>query len=63
MITLGDTEYATSPEVLVHEMAHHWYGDQVTPVDWRDVWMNEGMATFLQGAWMAEHGRHADRRR
>jgi aminopeptidase N len=54
MITLGDTTYATSPEVLVHEMAHHWYGDQVTPVDWRDVWMNEGMAMFLQGAWQAE---------
>lgn len=56
MITLGDTRFATAPEVLVHEMAHHWYGDTVTPVDWRDVWMNEGMATFLQGAWMAEHG-------
>ncbi|WP_395690146.1 M1 family metallopeptidase [Nocardioides sp.] len=56
MITLGDTRYATSPEVLVHEMAHHWYGDEVTPVDWRDVWMNEGMATFLQGTWMSEHG-------
>ena len=56
MITLGDTRYATSPEVLVHEMAHHWYGDEVTPVDWRGVWMNEGMATFLQGTWMSEHG-------
>jgi aminopeptidase N len=53
MITLGDTGYATSPEVLVHEMAHQWYGDQVTPTDWRDVWMNEGMAMYLQGAWMA----------
>jgi len=56
MITLGDTRYATSPEVLVHEMAHHWYGDEVTPRDWRDVWMNEGMATFLQGTWMGGHG-------
>lgn len=56
MITLGDTRYATSPEVLVHELAHHWYGDTVTPRDWRDVWMNEGMATFLQGVWMGEHG-------
>jgi aminopeptidase N len=54
MITLGDSAYATSPEVLVHEMAHQWYGDQVTPVDWRDVWMNEGMAMYLQGAWTAE---------
>jgi aminopeptidase N len=54
MITLGDSSYATSPNVLVHEMAHQWYGDQVTPVDWRDVWMNEGMAMFLEGAWTAE---------
>ena len=54
MITLGDTQYATAPEVLVHEMAHQWYGDLVTPIDWRDVWMNEGMATYLQGVWTAE---------
>ncbi|MFC7495328.1 MULTISPECIES: M1 family metallopeptidase [unclassified Nocardioides] len=54
MITLGDTRYATSPEVLVHEMAHQWYGDQVTPVDWRDVWMNEGMAMYLQASWQDE---------
>jgi aminopeptidase N len=40
--------------VLVHEMAHHWYGNQVTPDDWRDVWMNEGMAMYLQGMWEAE---------
>jgi aminopeptidase N len=47
--------------VLVHEAAHHWYGDEVTPRDWRDVWMNEGMATFLQGTWMSEHeGRSLD---
>lgn len=51
MITLGDSAYATSPEVIVHEIAHQWYGDQVTPVDWRDVWMNEGMAMYLQAAW------------
>jgi aminopeptidase N len=54
MITLGDTEYATSPQVLVHEISHQWYGDEVTPVDWRDVWMNEGMATYVQGVWTAE---------
>jgi aminopeptidase N len=54
MITLGDTRYATGAETLVHESAHQWYGDEVTPTDWRDVWMNEGMATFLQGVWTAE---------
>ncbi len=54
MITLGTTEYTTSPAVLVHELVHHWYGDLVTPNDWRDVWMNEGMAMYLQGMWEAE---------
>jgi aminopeptidase N len=55
MITLGKTDYAMSEPVLVHEMAHQWYGDQVTPEDWRDVWMNEGMAMYLQAMWEAEH--------
>ena len=55
MITLGAANYATSPGVIVHEMVHQWYGNQVTPVDWRDVWMNEGMAMYLQLAWQADH--------
>ena len=53
MITLGNGDYTTSPEVLVHEMVHQWYGDEVTPTDWRDVWMSEGMALYLQGMWEA----------
>ena len=54
MISLGATDYTTSPAVLVHELAHQWYGDEITPDDWRDVWMNEGMAMYLQGMWEAE---------
>ncbi|HWJ66115.1 MAG TPA: M1 family metallopeptidase [Nocardioides sp.] len=54
MVTLGDTAYSLSPAVVVHEAAHHWYGDSVTPADWADVWMNEGMAMYLQGMWEAE---------
>ena len=61
MITLGATDYATSTKVLVHEMAHQWYGDEITPDDWADVWMNEGMAMYLQGCWEAEDaGRSVD---
>jgi aminopeptidase N len=61
MITLGETDYTTSTAVLVHEMAHQWYGDEVTPQDWRDVWMNEGMAMYLQGCWQAQvDGRSVD---
>jgi len=54
MITLGITEYTTSTPVLLHEMAHQWYGDEVSPSDWRDMWMNEGMVMYLQGMWTAE---------
>ncbi len=54
MVTLGATAYSTSRAVVVHELAHHWYGDTVTPADWSDVWMNEGMAMYLQGMWEAE---------
>ncbi|WP_435746522.1 M1 family metallopeptidase [Nocardioides sp. SYSU DS0663] len=55
MITVGTTDYATSAPVLVHEMAHHWYGDLVTPTDWRDLWLNEGMVMYLQLVWQAQH--------
>ncbi|WKN48324.1 M1 family metallopeptidase [Nocardioides sp. Arc9.136] len=54
MMTIGTSEYARSPAVVVHELAHQWYGDQVTPTDWRDVWMNEGMVMYLQVLWQAE---------
>ena len=57
MITLGAPNgYTTSPPVVVHEMVHQWYGDEVTPSSWRDVWMSEGMAMFLQLLWQSEHG-------
>ncbi|VXB96607.1 M1 family metallopeptidase [Nocardioides sp. AX2bis] len=56
MITLGDDAYSTSPAVVLHELAHHWYGDQVGPDDWSEVWMNEGMAMYLQLLWESQHG-------
>lgn len=40
--------------VAVHEMAHQWWGNLVTPADWNDLWMNEGMATYLERVWRAE---------
>ncbi|MEZ5193059.1 MAG: M1 family aminopeptidase [Nocardioides sp.] len=46
--------YATSPKVILHELVHQWYGDLVTPRDWRDVWMNEGMTTYLQLVYESE---------
>lgn len=56
MITLGNTDYTRSPEVIQHETVHQWYGDLVSPTDWRDVWMNEGMTMFLQLVYQSERG-------
>ncbi|MFE4331611.1 M1 family metallopeptidase [Streptomyces sp. NPDC056831] len=37
--------------LLVHEMAHQWFGDSVTPKSWRDMWLNEGFATYAEWLW------------
>jgi aminopeptidase N len=31
---------------MAHELAHMWWGDMVTCVDFRDIWLNEGCATY-----------------
>jgi len=33
---------------LLHEFAHQWFGDSVTLTDWRDMWLNEGWALYVQ---------------
>ena len=33
---------------MVHELAHQWWGDSVSPSDWADIWVNEGHATWYE---------------
>ncbi|MFJ9677847.1 M1 family metallopeptidase [Streptomyces sp. NPDC101194] len=40
--------------LLVHEMAHQWFGNSVTPESWRDMWLNEGFATYAEWMWEAD---------
>ncbi|GGU20363.1 M1 family metallopeptidase [Streptomyces violascens] len=41
---------------LVHELAHQWFGDSVTPAVWRDMWLNEGFAQYSEWLWAEDHG-------
>ncbi|MFB7473464.1 M1 family metallopeptidase [Kitasatospora sp. NPDC056184] len=40
--------------VVVHELAHQWYGDSVSVQRWSDIWLNEGFARYAQWLW-SEH--------
>ena len=33
--------------VIIHEVAHQWFGNAVTEYDWDDVWLSEGFATYF----------------
>jgi aminopeptidase N len=44
----GDNTYDT---ILMHELAHQWYGNLVTCADWSHTWLNEGFATYAEGLW------------
>lgn len=60
LITMSDT-VARAPRaggepVLVHEQAHQWFGDDISPKDWTHLWLNEGWAMYWQGRFQEEHG-------
>lgn len=43
-------------ELIVHELAHQWFGDLLTCQDWSQGWLNEGWATYTEYLWNHHSG-------
>jgi hypothetical protein len=41
----------TSDHILAHELSHMWWGDCISPGTWKDLWLNEGFATYCDALW------------
>lgn len=55
-ITTMNRFVRTWDKVVVHELAHQWWGDLVTCGTWADIWLNESFATYSEALWKEHLG-------
>ncbi|MEU0228282.1 M1 family metallopeptidase [Streptomyces sp. NPDC006284] len=61
-LSLFERELFTEPgypewyveSIMVHELAHQWFGNSVGPATWSDLWLNEGHATWYEALYAEE---------
>ncbi len=53
-VTSADAEERIC-EVIAHEIVHQWFGNLVTPADWKYLWLNESFATYFGFAALAHY--------
>ena len=54
--TVFFTDPFSSDDVFAHELAHMWYGDSLSVAQWKDIWLNEGFASYAQWIWSNHDG-------
>lgn len=75
LVTMSEDQirYAAKKEdslyiTAAHELAHQWFGNLVTPYDFKDAWLNEGLASYSEYVWIDskfskgknEHGKYTE---
>ncbi|GAA3766831.1 M1 family metallopeptidase [Streptomyces phyllanthi] len=61
-LSLFERDFFTRPElpkwyvesIMVHELAHQWFGNSVSPRTWSDLWLNEGHASWYEALYAEE---------
>ena len=47
-------------DLIAHELAHSWFGNLVTCRNWAELWLNEGLATFMEAVYREKKYGRAD---